>query len=259
MKHSFIDKYSDIESPLHKIDPRIKIITFFFFIIMIVFTNPYSYRAFVLYGWLLFFLILSSRIPPVYIFKRSLTIIPFVLFISLFLPFLKGSQIAGGYSIGSLSLSVSHSSIIILWNIFIKAYLSVICLILLSSSTRFTALLKGFEKIGMPLLITMILSFMYRYIYIFVDELMRMYYAKESRSYNRKMGQEILTLSRIIGVLFVRAYERGERVYYSMCARGFSGKIISEQILKFKKADFLFLTASTILISLIWIFGSNRA
>lgn len=78
----------------------------------------------------------------------------------------------------------------------------------------------------MPKIFIMIMSFMYRYLFLLVDEVQRMQRAKESRSFGKaKHLHTLRTLSNIIGVLFIRSYERAERVYLAMCSRGFHGEI----------------------------------
>ena len=95
---------------------------------------------------------------------------------------------------------------------------------------------------------TMILSFMYRYIYVLVDEMMRMKRAKDSRTVGGKRWFHVKALSHMVGVLFIRAYERGERVYLAMCSRGFSGQIKTLQDFKLNKTDFCFLLTMAMLL-----------
>jgi cobalt/nickel transport system permease protein len=97
---------------------------------------------------------------------------------------------------------------------------------LLTSTTKFTSLLKGLERLKVPKIFIMIISFMYRYLFLIVDELQRMERAKKSRTFGKAGRLRIIkTLSNIAGVLFVRSYERAERVYLAMCSRGFDGEI----------------------------------
>lgn len=255
MKHSFIDEYSDLDSLIHRIDPRLKIISFVTFLLFVIFTRPTSFVTFGLYGVLIFILIGLSKIPLGFIFKRSLAIIPFVLIIAIFIPFFKKGQVAGSYSFGTFQLSVTYEGLMILWNVLIKAYLSILCMILLVASTKFSNLLKALENMKCPKLMTMILSFMYRYIYVLADELMRMKRAKDSRTIGGQKRFHIKALSNMLGVLFLKAYERGERVYLAMCSRGFSGQIRTLQDFKLNKTDFCFLLTITMLLIVIRTIG----
>ena len=175
MKHAYIDEHSGIESLIHHLDPRIKIITFVGFVFFIVFTNPTSWLTFLLYGLILGILIALSRIPVWHMFKKSLVVIPFVLVVALFIPFMDHG---GGYSLGPFGVHLSHTGLMVFWNVLIKSYLSVLCVILLTASTRFSDLLKSFERLKCPQLIVMVLSFMYRYIFVIKDEFMKLYWKK---------------------------------------------------------------------------------
>lgn len=256
MKHSYIDKYSDIDSYIHSLDPRIKLVSTLMFILFVIFTKPTSFLSFALYALFIFILILLSKISFGFVFRQSLVIIPFVLMVAAFIPFFKEGQVAGGYSFGTLHLTVTYDGLMIFWNVLIKAYLSILCMIVLVASTKFSNLLKAFENMKCPRLITMIISFMYRYIYVLADELMRMKRAKDSRSSSgAKKLYHLKTLANMIGVLFIRAYERGERVYLAMCARGFNGKIRTLKDFKLKKADFCFLLIVTTLLIVVGSMG----
>ncbi len=231
MKHAFLDEYSQTDSFIHKLDPRIKLITFITFILFVIFTGPTSFMAFALYALLIMALTLFSKIPVKFILARSFNIIPFVLMIAAF--------------------NITYSGLIIFWNILIKAFLSVSCMTLLMATTRFTDLLKALERLRFPGLITMILSFMYRYIFVVQDELMKMIQAKESRSVGGSAWFHVKTHANMLGVLFIRAYERAESVYLAMCSRGFNGKIKTADDFDINRKDLSFLALITLLLAAI--------
>ncbi|MGB9597027.1 MAG: cobalt ECF transporter T component CbiQ [Candidatus Poribacteria bacterium] len=246
-----IDEYSNINSIINRRDPRIKIILFFLFILIILSTRPELFLVFVIYAVIIFVLMLLSKIPIKFIIKRSLVIIPFVIMIAIFTPFLKKGEIAGGYSLGNIKLNVSYDGLMVFWNVLIKSYLSILCMILLTASTKFSDLLKAFEKLKIPRLIVILLSFTYRYIFVFQDELQSMTRAKESRSYGKKRWINFKTLANMVGVLFIRAYERGERVYYAMRSRGFEGSIKTMTDMTLTKSDIYFLSVIVTILILI--------
>lgn len=251
MRHSYIDAYGDRDSFIHRLDPRIKIAAFFGFILFIIFTPPTAFKIFFFYALLLAVLIVPTKIPLGFISKRSMVVIPFVLMIAIFLPFIKQGEIAGGYSFGSLELTVTYDGLIIFFNVLVKAYLSVLCMILLMATTEFSYLLKALEELNVPKLITMILSFMYRYIFVVQDELLMMQLAKASRTTGGSRWFHVKTLANMLGVLFLRTYERAESVYLAMCSRGFNGRINTIKDFRITKKDWVFL--AVMLISLIGI------
>ncbi len=240
MKHSFLDQYSDLDSFIHRLDPRTKFIITLVFILAVISTPPTRWQAFALYLFLFATLFLLSKLPIIYVLKRSLVIIPFVLMIAIFIPFFKGGEVAGSYNIWLWQVSVTYSGLQVLWNVLIKAWLSILSLIWLTSTTKLTNLLNGLERLGMPKVMVMILSFMYRYIFVLVDEVMRMRQARDSRNFGGKRLWQLRTIGNMIGTLFIRSYERGERVYAAMLARGFDGHSRTLDHLNFRQADAYF-------------------
>jgi len=249
VKHSFLDQYSDRDSFIHRLDPRTKFIITLVFILAVISTPPTRWQVFALYLFLMATLIFVSRVPIFYVLKRSLVIMPFVLMIAIFIPFFKEGEVAGSYNIWLWQVSVTYSGLQVLWNILAKAWLSILSLILLTSTTKMTNLLNGLEQLGMPKVMVMILSFMYRYIFVVVDEVMRMKQARDSRSFGGSRLWQLRTIGNMVGTLFIRSYERGERVYAAMLARGFDGQTRTLDSLNFRQADAYFgISFSLILI-----------
>lgn len=243
MKHSFIDRYSDRDSIIHRLDPRIKFITAIVFILAVVLAPPGTWLAFGLFFAVMAILILLSKVPVLYILKRSLVIMPFVVLIAIFIPFFKQGEVAGSYNVWLWQVTVTHSGIQVLVNLLIKAWLSILALIWLSSTTKLTSLLYGLEQLHVPRVMVMILSFMYRYIFILIDETMRMKQARDSRNFGGKRLWQMRTIGNMVGTLFIRSYERGERVYSAMVARGFDGNVRTLNHLHLRPSDISFVTA----------------
>jgi len=240
MKHAFIDQYSDLDSFVHRLDPRTKALAMLAFVLAVMATPPTAWPSFALCAVLIAGLILLARLPLLYVLKRSAVVAPFVLMTAVFLPFFEGGEIAGSYNFGLWRVSVTYDGLLVLWNVVVKSWLSALSLILLSATTPFPHLLKGLERLGVPRVMVMILSFMYRYIFVLVDEAMRMQRARESRNLGGGLVWRAKTLGNMIGTLFLRSYERGERVYQAMLARGFDGEIRTLDDLRFGRADVYF-------------------
>ena len=241
MNHSFIDEHSHIDSALSRLDARIKIISFFAFIFFIVFTVPGSIFSFVLCGLLLIILIALSKIPISYIFKRCLVVVPFILMTAFFLPFWQQGETIPLFQIGTFQVNVSAAGWIMFQSVLIKGIFSVACLTLLTASTPFPRLLAALEDLKFPQVIIMILSFMYRYIFLIEDEAMKMWQAMKSRRAGGSRWLHLKAIANMIGVLFIRSYERGERVYLSMCCRGFDGTFKRTHNFELRRNDLAFL------------------
>lgn len=251
MKHSFIDKYSDRDSLIHRLDPRTKFIITLLFILAVVLTPPNQWLAFAGYLVTISVVAVLSTVPIGYILKRSLVIMPFVLLIAVFIPFFREGEIAGSYNIWLWQVSVTYSGIWVLVNIVIKAWLSIISLILLSSTTKIIDLLNGLERLHVPRVMIMILSFMYRYIFVLVDEVMRMKQARDSRNFGGGRLWHIKTVGNMVGTLFIRSYERGERVYAAMAARGYDGQARTLSKVSLKPLDGYFAVVFCLILALV--------
>jgi cobalt/nickel transport system permease protein len=253
MKHSFLDKYSDGNSIIHRLDPRTKLIAALVFIALVVLIPYASWLTYGLYFMVVAALVIISRVPAAYIFTRSLVIVPFVLMVALFIPFFKEGTEAFSFNIVNWHLSVSYEGLETLGSVMAKSWLSILFLILLTSTTTFSNILKALEHLKIPRVLVMIMSFMYRYIFVLTDEVMRMKQARDSRNFGNggKRLWQIKTVGNMIGTLFIRSYERGERVYAAMTARGFDGHSRTLERLTFKTADLYFIVALGISLTLI--------
>jgi cobalt/nickel transport system permease protein len=241
MNHSFIDEHSHIDSMLSRLDPRVKIVSLVVFLFFIIFTRPDAFLSFTLYGLLILLLIGISKIPVYYILKRCLVIVPFILMTSLFLLFGNQGATITLFYIGTFQINVTAAGWTMFLSVMIKGILSVLCLTLLTASTPFPQLLAALENMKFPKLITMILSFMYRYIFLIEDEAMKMWRAMKSRSAGGSFWLHLKAMANMIGILFIRSYERGEMVYLAMCSRGFDGTLKRTYHFDLRKHDLAFL------------------
>ncbi|OFW56359.1 MAG: cobalt ECF transporter T component CbiQ [Candidatus Solincola sediminis] len=221
IQHAFLDEYSDLDSVIHKLDPRAKLIGFVALVVLCVSTPPNLWLAFAVFLALEMTVLFISHVPLRHVLKRMLIVVPFILAVALFIPFFnKGG---GSYNLGPLK--VSAHGLTILWNVTIKSMVSVFAVILLSSTTPFPDLLHAMEKLKMPRIITTTLSFTYRYVFVLLDELQRMKRARDSRGWSGKWLWQAKVIGHMIGALFLRSYERGERVYAAMLSRGYDGQV----------------------------------
>ena len=144
---------------------------------------------------------------------------PFVIF-AVLMPFL-----ARGERIDVLGLAVSVDGLWSAWNVLAKATLGVVCSILLAATTELRELLLGLERLRMPALIVQIMGFMIRYADVIGDEMRRMRIARESRGFVARDVRQLPAVARSAGALFIRTYERGERVHLAMLSRGYTGQM----------------------------------
>ena len=248
MKHSFIDQYSGLDSFVHRLDPRTKLLCSLAFILAVVLTPSGTWKVFAVYLLVLLVLIWLSRLPPMYVFKKSLVIFPFVIMIAIFVPFFKQGQVAASWDIGSWHIAITYEGLAVLVNVIVKSWLCILCLIVLSSSTKFEQLLHGMYRLRVPQVFVQITSFMYRYMFVLADQAMRMQMARDSRNYGLNRSNIFKTMGNMIGMLFIRSYERAERIYAAMLSRGYSGEIVVVNQLRFRLPDAYFALSLALLL-----------
>ena len=155
--------------------------------------------------------------------KRSLIEIPFVAF-ALLMPFF-----GQGERVDFLGLSLYQEGINAGAGIIAKATLGVLSAILLSATTTAREILRGLEILRLPSMLVQIATFMLRYLNVVTDEMERMSVARASRGFDAKGIRHWRVLANSAGALFIRSYERGERVHLAMLSRGYSGELPKEE------------------------------
>lgn len=251
MHHDFIDKYSDLASPIHALDARVKLLFFPLLITACVSTPPNHFVKFALYFSLLSIILIFSRVPAGYVFRKSLVVIPFVLVISAFIPFVKTGGGGGGISIGIGNVQIYQDKILLFWNVLIKAYTGVTAVILLNATTSMPDALKGLRRMKAPVLLIDMLSFFYRYIFVLVDEAQRMKRARDARLYRGRWLYQAKVIGNMAGTLFLRSFERGERTYAAMLARGYEGKTMGDTGKRMPLKGVVFLFLGILLVGII--------
>jgi cobalt/nickel transport system permease protein len=134
--------------------------------------------------------------------------------------------------------------------------------ILLVAATQFPDLMHALRHLRVPPLITAVVSFTYRYLFVLVDEVMRLLRARESRSARLpgyRSGGSIPWRARVAGnmagQLFIRSYERSDRVYSAMLARGYDGQFLTLNPHVMRSHDWLFGLAAGVILLIVQIIG----
>jgi len=241
VNHFSIDPFYARISFLHSIDPRFKLILVLLLIIFLVLSPAGSWLAFSVYFVIISALVLFARLPVLSVVKRSLAVLPFVFVIAVFLPFFKEGEPLATYQLGSWNIAISRAGVQLFLTIMIKAWLSILALVWLSATTRITNLLNALDRLYLPRILVTILSFMYRYIFVIADEMMRMKQARDCRSFTNRGLREIHSLGNLSGTLFIRSYERSERVFAAMMSRGYDGQNHAISRLQISSSDVSFM------------------
>jgi len=251
MEHSFLDRYSGLDSHVHRLDPRSKTVVALFFILLVVTTPPQHLLAFVVYAGLLVWVAALARVPLSFIAGRAVLVLPFSALVALALPFL-----GGGETTAVLGIGLSIRGLWILAGAAMKSLLGVAALALLVSTTPFGSLLAGLRGLGAPTVFIDLLSLTYRYLFVLVGEAMRLRRAAVARGYHPRWLPQAVIVGRMAGSLFVRSYERAERAYGAMLLRGYSGRMPTARPLEFHMTDALVLVALLPALAAVRIFVS---
>ena len=224
MKHEFIDHHRSGTSLVHQADPRLKLIILITYIFSVVAIPEKYLRSYLVLAVIPLTLSLLSGISLWHYFQKLSKLYPMIFFITFILPFIpdKGTPVL---SFGWIHLYQTGLNNFLMINI--KSILIIFMSIVLTTTTDFNLLLKALEKLRIPGIVIILLAFMYRYIFLLIDEDERNFFAYQSRHIRLSLRGKIKSLAKQIAVIFLRTFERGERVYLAMEARAFTGKIFT--------------------------------
>lgn len=206
-------------SRVHRAPSHLKVLALLGFMIVVVATPRDAYPAFAAYAVLLGAVIGLTRVPPTYLLKRTVVEVPFVVF-AVLLPF-----VATGPQTEVLGVSVSEHGLEAGIALLVKGTLGVLASLTLAATTEPQDLLAGLERLRMPQQLVQIMAFMVRYLDVVTGEMRRMRVARESRGFSARNPRHWPVLARSAGALFIRSYERGERVHLAMLSRGYTGRM----------------------------------
>ena len=239
MGHTFLDRYYQGTSLIHRLDPRLKLLATLAFVLVASSTPSRAWPAFGLLAALVLVAILVSRIPPVEVLKRSLIALPFAGMIALSLPFTRGGQPVWTWRPVGWELTLTDEGLILCGAVLAKAWLSVSAAALLLASTSLFDLLQAMRALHVPPVLVSTMSFMVRYLFVLGEEAGRLQTARAARSAGPggSLAWRTRVLGSMIGSLFIHSYERSERIYAAMLSRGFAGEIHSLERLDWQRRD----------------------
>ena len=201
MRHDFLDRYSRLSSPLHRLPTGVKLASALAIVLIIVAIPGGEPLALALPAVVLIGASIISRIPPAFLVRRLLLLEPLIV------------------GVAGLNL-LRPGGTQIFMTILVKSTLCLLTMILLANTTPFHALLRLFRHTGIPALFVTVLALMYRYLFVLIDEAERMTRARASRTFDRSRAGVWRSTASVIVQLFIRSSERAERIFAAMTARG---------------------------------------
>jgi cobalt/nickel transport system permease protein len=220
-------------SLVHRLDPRVKVVVTLFFILSSAMLPDGAWLAFIASWGVVLLVGRMAQVPPEYLLKRSLIAIPFALAAVTVIFTMPGPALVT-WQWGTRVLQISEPGMSRFASILLRSWVSVQMAILLTAVTQFPDILHALRHLRVPHILIAILSFMYRYLFVLADEAMRLLRAREARS-ARPMGGggggSLIWRAKVAGgmagQLFLRSFERSDRVYNGMLARGYRGRLLT--------------------------------
>ena len=209
------------DSRLHRTAPQCKVAATFLFVLAVVSTPREAFGAFGACALVLAAVAAIAGLPAGMVVRRLVIEVPFLAF-ALFLPFVgQGPQV----EVAGLSLSVE--GLWGAWNIIAKGTLGVAATVIMAATTPVPEILHGLERLRLPRVVTAIAGFMVRYLDLTAEEARRMAIARRSRGHDPRWLWQGRAVAASAGTLFIRSFERGERVHLAMVSRGYDGTLPS--------------------------------
>ncbi|MEP0807223.1 MAG: cobalt ECF transporter T component CbiQ [Chloroflexota bacterium] len=245
MHSDAFDRYHSADSFIHRLDPRVKVLVTVAFILSNALLPDAAWTAFGLSWLFLLFANALSNLGLGFTFKRSFIALPFALVAVTVLFSIPGEPLTT-FRFIAWDLTISDAGLLRFISIVVRSWLSVQMAILLVATTRFPDLVHALEHLRVPSILTTIIAFLYRYLFVLVDEVFRLLRARESRSATAagsRSGGSVAWGARVAGnmagQLFLRSYERSDRVYNAMLARGYTGRLNTINPHEMRRLDYL--------------------
>lgn len=261
MHFDAFDRYHEKNSLVHRLDPRVKAALTVIFIVSNALLPDGAWSAFGA-AWL--FLLAAnyySQLGAGYTFKRSLIALPFAL-VAITILFSMPGQALVSFRLFFWNLTITDLGLLRFVSILIRSWLSVQAAILLVATTRFPDLIHALEHLKVPAVLTTIIAFLYRYLFVLTDEVFRLLRARESRSAavpGNRSGGGVLWRAKVAGnlagQLFLRSYERSDRIYNAMIARGYSGHLYTLNPHELKSGDYFVMAFGLLFIVMLQAIG----
>lgn len=204
-------------SAVHRLPAEAKIVAAVLSVLAVAVTPREAFWAYAGHAAAIAAVVAIAGLRPRFVLTRMLVIAPFVVGAA-FLPF-----VASGDRIEVAGLALAVEGLWGTWSVTARASIGVATSIVLAATTEVPRLLRGLERLHVPRALTQIATFMVRYLEVVAGELGRQRRAMSARGYDPRWFWQVRPLAISAGALFVRSFERGERVHAAMLARGYDG------------------------------------
>lgn len=229
MNANTFDRYLARSSAVHRLDPRVKVVVALAFILSVALLPDAAWVAYGVAFALVMAATVSAHLTPWLVVRRSLVGLPFLL-AAVTILFIPGRAVWTG----PWGLEVTDAGLIRFAGILFRSLISLQAAVWLTATTRFPDILHALRHLKVPAIIVSIIAFMYRYLFVLVEEVERLMRARAARSARLPgmrgggtLGWRAAVAGHMAGQLFVRSLDRSDRVYNAMLARGYRGELLT--------------------------------
>lgn len=232
MAQHVLDRYIGGVSPIHALDARVKLVLVVSFIVCASLLPVGAWLALLGLTALVWAAIVASGVGLMTILRRALVALPFLAVVVTIIFSVPGRPVLR-VPLGFITLTATDAGLLRFATIVWKSWISVQVALLLTATTHFLDVLRALRALHLPKIIVTLLAFMYRYLFILMDEAQRLLRARACRSAATEgngggsIWWRAQVTGRLVGTLFLRAFERSERIYVAMLSRGYTGDLRS--------------------------------
>ncbi len=228
-----VDQFATLDTPIHRVDPRAKVLATFVFLVCVVSFDKYTVIPMLPFAIFPIVMATEGRIPLGWLGNRLLAAAPFALLVGVFNPLLDRTVVAQIGSVEIIGGWISYFSIVVRFLLTTAAALALI------ATTSFNGVCMALERLGVPDVFATQLLLLYRYVFVLAEQALTMGRARDLRSFGKR-GTGIKAFGQLLGTLLLRTYARAQRIYSAMLVRGFDGHIRTLQRLHFTTRDTVF-------------------
>lgn len=253
MHHDYMDKFAHGQSPIHALDARVKLLMVVLYTVALISVERHQVAALAPLAVGPVAMMLLGRIPLRFALKRVVLLSPFVLTLCLFQPVYLRQPMPVQFGPWQFALAEGW---LVAADMAGKFALGLLALTALMCTTSFASLLGALRNLRVPRMLVMMLGFLYRYLFVLLDEAMRIRRGRDFRGANlAPVSRRLLAVGAIVGGLFLRTFERGERIHLAMSTRGFDGVPRTLEHPHLHRADGVFLACSFLYIVGAWLYA----
>lgn len=239
-----LDRLATQDTPIHRLDPRAKLLTTLVFVLCVVSFGKYEVSGLLPYAFYPVTLIAVGRLPVGYLLRKVLVVAPFAVMVGIFNPWIDRELL---FHLGPLGITGGWVSFL---SILLRFFLTIGTAFILIATTSFHGLCVALQRLGVPRVLTVQLLFVYRYLFVLGDEAVRLVRARALRSFGGR-GLDMKVFGNMVGHLLLRTMDRAQRIHLAMLCRGFTGELHVSRTLKIGSPEVVYTLAwSTLFVAL---------